>query len=120
MVYGVYRVNKDYTDTLRRAGHDVSENTQQYCGPVYEITEDNKSVSFFAPIRNGYDSSKCYIMTFRNNVLAELIDFNKMIPCFDVFLKTDSADVEIADFCKTNENFIRMCAAFVAEHYMKK
>lgn len=118
MVYNVYRINKIYTDTLKQAGYNISDKTQRYCGPVYETVTNNKKISFFAPIDDGYDSKKCYIMTFRDNILAGLIDFNKMIPCFEKLLNTDSTDIEIADFCKTNEDFIKMCAKFVIEHNM--
>lgn len=118
MTYNVYRISKVYTDTLRQAGYNVSNETNRYCGPVYKTTDNGKELSFFAPVNNGYNSKKCYALTFHNNILAGLIDFNKMIPCFENFLKTESDDLDIADFCKDNESFIKMCADFVVEHNM--
>lgn len=119
MTYGVYEINKIYIKTLKQAGYKVDSAAEKYCGPVYGTTENGKTISFFVPIDNSFDSQKIYIMTFKDNTLAGIMNFNNMIPCFEQFLKSNDADDGLIEFCSTNENFIKMCAEFVINHNLR-
>ena len=110
----IYKIKTVYTDKLKESGYKVNTATDIYCGPVYTITENNKTISFFAPINN-FDSKKLYIMTFKNNIISEIIDCNHMIPCFESFIEKYENE-KLRTFCKDNENFIMSCAEFVIKH----
>ena len=119
MTFSTYKINKRYTDKLKESGYKVNISADVYCGPIYETTENGKTISFFAPI-NDFDSKKLYIMTFKDNIISGIIDCNYMIPCFEQFLEKPETNDSLAAFCKDNQKFILMCAEFAIKHDLIK
>lgn len=119
--FGVYRINHDYLSSLKKNDDNIVDPTEndRYCGPVFSADCERGPVAFFAPISPDYETRTSFLLYFKDGVYADLIDFNKMIPCVDKrFLTQDAANKELIKFCGNTKNDLLHYADIVMQNVL--
>ena len=123
MQFGVYRVNSNYIDLLRETFPHIpsSSTTNRYCGPVYHTDIDGKRTEYFVPIDvDKFNSVNGVPMTFQNNILAEIMDFSKLLPCSNMDCKLDRSTIKLFEFCESLEPIAEDYAALIIDKKVPK
>lgn len=117
--FGIYQISREFIEHLRKTDPRIADpnETTTYCGPVYRKETKRGPLDYFVPVDvKTFEETEYFLMNFRDGILADVLDFNIMIPCLPADYKFDDSNAKLSEFWISAELLVRDCA----EYMMKK
>ena len=121
--FGIYTISKNYINYLRKVDANVTdpEITNIYCGPVCRMDTKKGPTDYFVPVDvNTFNTRSGFVMAFCDGVLADLMDFKRMIPCLPTEYKLNASNSKLTEFCISEKELIEECAKIVMDAYANR